>query len=281
MTSEAEEASMQSDTSEGGDAWPAAKDVQPSAGGPEKGRKESWEETNEESISPPLSSSFSDSPCSPNESVQPQPTSPSQADVPGLQLCRSDGSPEFRESSRLVAHVDVPLRPPTTQNATLAAVPIPCFHDPNGSSPRLGAHLRSSIQNVNLPPPNDDGSTVTLLIKGILPMTTDLEVKLYFERYFGPVVCISIPRNMSTSMSMGYGGVTFARKKTADDALRYLSGLGYNIRRPCHPELDEHNVYMANIPNSLTEEELTNMASWFGSVISTRVLYDRNIGFVR
>jgi len=57
----------------------------------------------------------------------------------------------------------------------------------------------------------------------------------------------------------------------------------------CHPqqqEQDPTNLYIANLPIYITENDLENMFSQFGSVISTRILRDpngmsRGVGFCR
>jgi hypothetical protein len=66
--------------------------------------------------------------------------------------------------------------------------------------------------------------------------------------------------------------VIFERAEDAEKAVEHLGGIGGNIRLDNEPELDELNVFVSNLPPTVTEAELREGFDMFGPVLSVGML---------
>lgn len=84
----------------------------------------------------------------------------------------------------------------------------------------------------------------------------------------------------------GYGFVDFETPQAASLAVRSLQAKGYQAQMARQQEQDPTNLYVANLPPQVSEQELETMFRQYGQVISTRILRDnagnsRGVGFAR
>lgn len=100
----------------------------------------------------------------------------------------------------------------------------------------------------------------------------------------GPIYSAKIMRNKATGYSFGYGFVNFLKAEDANRAIDELNG--YNIQskrlKVAHcrrgeggDEIKNANLYVANLPKTLTEEELRIMFEVHGEIIRTKILVDQ------
>ncbi|CAG0922545.1 unnamed protein product [Notodromas monacha] len=80
--------------------------------------------------------------------------------------------------------------------------------------------------------------------------------------------------------------IAFGDKKDAREVVRRLGGRGCHIRLLEEPELDDTKIYVANLPPSVTEKEISYVLKDVGLVSSVKILRDSNgvnrgVGFIR
>ncbi|KAK4337032.1 hypothetical protein RND71_043380 [Anisodus tanguticus] len=83
-----------------------------------------------------------------------------------------------------------------------------------------------------------------------------------------------------------YGFVDFDSPMAAETAVKQLQAQGIEAQMAKQQEQDPTNLYIANLPITMTETALDSMLNPFGYVISTRILKDSNqqprgVGFAR
>lgn len=100
----------------------------------------------------------------------------------------------------------------------------------------------------------------------------------------GPIYSAKIMRNKATGYSFGYGFVNFLKAEDAQKAIDELNGHQIQNKRlkvaPCRrgeggDEIKNANLYVANLPKELSEEELRAMFEEFGEIIRTKILVDQ------
>eukprot|EP01134_Creolimax_fragrantissima_P008207 CFRG8207T1 len=140
-------------------------------------------------------------------------------------------------------------------------------------------------------------SKTNVYVPGLAPTFTDQDLVNMCSKY-GDIVSAKAILDQSTGRCKGYGFVMFELQQCAqlavDDLLRQgmqcsfakeTSARTHN-RNGANTDYDDTNLYMANIPRAWVEEDLQQMLSPWGTVISTRVLRDngglsRGVGFAR
>lgn len=141
------------------------------------------------------------------------------------------------------------------------------------------------------------------LIVNYLPNSlTQDDVKKLFED-IGPIASCKLIRNKTTGQSMGYGFVEYVDESHAERAITELTGLEMEGKRLKVSYAgggggsggagmsgggggEKNNVYVANLPSSITEERLLELFSDHGTIVSSRLLTNadgssRGAGFVR
>ncbi|UJR36768.1 hypothetical protein I4U23_029481 [Adineta vaga] len=134
----------------------------------------------------------------------------------------------------------------------------------------------------------------TNLIINYLPQTmTQDEIKDLFGS-IGAIESCKLVRDKTTGQSLGYGFVNFVRTEDADKAVKTMNGLRLqnktikvSFARPSSESIKFSNLYISNLPHSMTQEELESMFADFGSIISSKILCNPNagtsksVGFIR
>jgi len=141
----------------------------------------------------------------------------------------------------------------------------------------------------SLPPPqrfgNDTLSRTNLYIRGLAPHTTDKDLISLCSKY-GHIVSTKAILDKATNRCKGYGFVDFESPTSALAAVNELQGQGIQAQMARQAEQDPTNLYIANLPHSIKENDLEGMFSPYGQVVSTRILRDTNqqsrgVGFAR
>jgi len=111
----------------------------------------------------------------------------------------------------------------------------------------------------------------------------------------GPIFSAKVMRNKATGYSFGYGFVNYLKAEDAQRAINELNGHAIQNKRlkvaPCrrgegNDEIKNANLYVANLPKTVTEEELRALFEIHGEIIRTKILVDqgtnesRGCGFI-
>lgn len=140
---------------------------------------------------------------------------------------------------------------------------------------------------------NEEFDTKRNLIVNYLPSTLSQEdVNVLFSR-IGPITKCKLIRNSTTGVSMGYAFIEYPTEQLASQAIAQISGvemegktLKVSYARPSSEETKNTNVYIASLPLSVSEENLRELFSPFGTIITNKLLTNpdgssRGAGFVR
>ncbi|CAF4375401.1 unnamed protein product, partial [Rotaria socialis] len=134
----------------------------------------------------------------------------------------------------------------------------------------------------------------TNLIINYLPQTmTQDEIKDLFGT-IGAIESCKLVRDKTTGQSLGYGFVNFIRTEDADKAVKTMNGLRLqnktikvSFARPSSESIKFSNLYVSNLPCSMTQQELESMFADFGCIISSKILCNpkagasKSVGFIR
>lgn len=165
---------------------------------------------------------------------------------------------------------------PSTQQAFWGGYRAPPMMHPI-SSPPPSSMARSGIVETL--------SRTNLYIRGLAPHTTDKDLVLLCQK-FGTISSTKAILDKTTNRCKGYGFVDFESPNSASAAVNELQTQGYQAQMARQAEQDPTNLYIANLPHTIKENDLENMFSQYGRVVSTRILRDpnqqsRGVGFAR
>jgi len=143
----------------------------------------------------------------------------------------------------------------------------------------------SSSQSSQSSQSGEQLSKTNLYIRGLLPNTTDKDLVNLCQSY-GKIVSTKAIIDQNTNKCKGYGFVDFELPMSAEAAVKALTAQGVQAQMAKQQEQDPTNLYIANLPNYMSENDLESMFAPFGQVISTRILRDNNgisrgVGFCR
>jgi len=132
---------------------------------------------------------------------------------------------------------------------------------------------------------NEQLSQTNLYIRGLTPNTTDSDLERLCEHY-GTIVSTKAIIDQTTSKCKGYGFVDFELPTSAEQAVVALQKQGVQAQMAKQQEQDPTNLYIANLPPFMSENDLEATFKQYGNVISTRILRDNNglsrgVGFCR
>lgn len=141
---------------------------------------------------------------------------------------------------------------------------------------------------------NSSDKTRTNLIINYLPQTmTQDEIKDLFSS-IGAIESCKLVRDKATGQSLGYGFVNFNRTEDAEKAVKTMNGLRLqnktikvSFARPSSESIKFSNLYISNLPSTMTQQELENLFSDFGCIISSKILCNpkegtaKSVGFIR
>jgi len=129
-----------------------------------------------------------------------------------------------------------------------------------------------------------DNSRTNLIINYLPQTLSDAEFNQLFAA-LGPLQSARILRDKRTGYSFGYGFVNYQKEEDATKAIETLNGLQLmhkNIKvayaRPPTEDIRGSNLYVANLPRSMTQEELTNLFSPYGQIVNVKILMDSFTG---
>ncbi|XP_015435311.1 PREDICTED: ELAV-like protein 1 isoform X2 [Dufourea novaeangliae] len=121
----------------------------------------------------------------------------------------------------------------------------------------------------------------TNLIVNYLPqnMTQD-EIRSLFMS-LGDVESCKLIRDKLTGQSLGYGFVNYQRPEDAEKAISSLNGLRLQNKtikvsyaRPSSEAIKGANLYVSGLPKTMTQQDLENLFSSYGRIITSRILCD-------
>jgi len=141
--------------------------------------------------------------------------------------------------------------------------------------------------------PREQGEDRTNLIINYLPQAmTDNELYSMFITV-GQIVSAKIMRDKSSGYSYGYGFVHYQLPEDAAKAIATLNGLQVSNKRikvsysrPNTADIKDTNLYVGNVPQGVSEEELGRLFSQHGNLLTKKLLRDqggknKGIAFVR
>ncbi|KAG9511027.1 ELAV-like protein 2 [Fragariocoptes setiger] len=135
---------------------------------------------------------------------------------------------------------------------------------------------------------NNSEDTRTNLIINYLPQDlTDSHFEDLFSKH-GSIKAAKIVRHKGTGESYGFG---FVEYQTHEDALKAIESLnGYKLHdkklkvafaRPTSEDIKNAKLYIRNLPEDFTEEQLRNAFNRFGTIIESKIVSKRNaVAFV-
>lgn len=104
----------------------------------------------------------------------------------------------------------------------------------------------------------------------------------------GPLDNVRIMKDYKTGYSYGYGFVKFVNPNDAARAINALNGVEYynkrlkvSYARPPGQDLKDSNLYVTNLPKSITEDEVEKMFSEYGVIVQKNLLKDKITGMPR
>ncbi|XP_039958590.1 sex-lethal homolog isoform X1 [Bactrocera neohumeralis] len=138
------------------------------------------------------------------------------------------------------------------------------------------------------------GSNGTNLIVNYLPQDmTDRELYALF-RTIGPINTCRIMRDYKTGYSFGYAFVDYASETDSQRAIRSLNGitvrnkrLKVSYARPGGESIKDTNLYVTNLPRTITDDQLDTIFGKYGMIVQKNILRDkltgkpRGVAFVR
>ncbi|XP_041448657.1 protein sex-lethal isoform X3 [Drosophila obscura] len=141
---------------------------------------------------------------------------------------------------------------------------------------------------------HDQRSSNTNLIVNYLPQDmTDRELYALF-RAIGPINTCRIMRDYKTGYSFGYAFVDFTSEMDSQRAIKVLNGitvrnkrLKVSYARPGGESIKDTNLYVTNLPRTITDDQLDTIFGKYGSIVQKNILRDkltgrpRGVAFVR
>ncbi|KYN30779.1 ELAV-like protein 3 [Trachymyrmex septentrionalis] len=121
----------------------------------------------------------------------------------------------------------------------------------------------------------------TNLIVNYLPqsMTQD-EIRSLFSS-IGEVESCKLIRDKLSGQSLGYGFVNYHRPEDAEKAINTLNGLRLQNKtikvsyaRPSSEAIKGANLYVSGLPKNMAQQDLENLFSPYGRIITSRILCD-------
>ncbi|KAI1280522.1 ELAV-like protein 4 [Halotydeus destructor] len=150
------------------------------------------------------------------------------------------------------------------------------------------------------PSPHDSEDSKTNLIVNYLPQTmTQEEIRSLFSSIgevescklirdkvtendsFGNPYSTPTPTMAVSGQSLGYGFVNYVRPEDAEKAINTLNGLRLqnktikvSFARPSSEAIKGANLYVSGLPKAMTQQELEQLFTPYGRIITSRILCD-------
>ncbi|CAF1169867.1 unnamed protein product [Adineta ricciae] len=131
-------------------------------------------------------------------------------------------------------------------------------------------------------------SDTNLYIKNLPPEYSDKDLAALVEGC-GRIKSMKAIIDKQTNKCKGFGFIDFESHEDAQNAIAELQKKGYTAqlaKSSQQQEQDETNLYFANLDINMTEQDLRQALSDYGTVVSVRILRDqekhsRGVGFAR
>ncbi|CAB3361439.1 Hypothetical predicted protein [Cloeon dipterum] len=161
----------------------------------------------------------------------------------------------------------------------LDAVPQTNGGSLHNSSSNSSANSHNSSSQTNSAGGQEESKTN--LIVNYLPQTmTQEEIRSLFSS-IGEVESCKLIRDKVTGQSLGYGFVNYHRPEDAEKAINTLNGLRLQNKtikvsyaRPSSEAIKGANLYVSGLPKNMTQQDLENLFSPYGRIITSRILCD-------
>ncbi|XP_024084378.1 ELAV-like protein 3 isoform X9 [Cimex lectularius] len=164
----------------------------------------------------------------------------------------------------------------------------------NGSIHTSSTTSSNNSHNSSSQPGTNQEESKTNLIVNYLPQTmTQEEIRSLFSS-IGDVESCKLIRDKVTGQSLGYGFVNYHRPEDAEKAINTLNGLRLqnktikvSFARPSSEAIKGANLYVSGLPKNMAQQDLENLFSPYGRIITSRILCDnitglsKGVGFIR
>lgn len=141
--------------------------------------------------------------------------------------------------------------------------------------------------NEGTPNDSDDNEKTNLIVNYLPQQMTDEEFENLFNK-FGNMKSCKIVRNRVSGYSYGFGFVDFETHKQALKAIEELNGhelenkkIKVAFARPAGQDIKQANLYIKNVPNDWSQDDVKKVFEPYGNIIQVRVLgNNRGVAFV-
>ncbi|XP_062559731.1 sex-lethal homolog isoform X1 [Armigeres subalbatus] len=155
-----------------------------------------------------------------------------------------------------------------------------------GNAQQTSSSSTSSLSGMNFGPGSNNAGT-NLIVNYLPQDMTEREMYSMFST-MGQIETCRIMRDVKTGYSYGFGFVNFLSEDAAQRAIRCLNG--YSVRnkrlkvsyaRPQSDDIKETNLYITNLPRTITDEQLDIIFGKYGTIVQKNILRDKLTGFPR
>lgn len=155
-----------------------------------------------------------------------------------------------------------------------------------GNAQQTSSSSTSSLSGMNFGTGSNNAGT-NLIVNYLPQDMTERDLYSMFSA-MGPIETCRIMRDVKTGYSYGFGFVNFLSEDAAQRAIRCLNG--YSVRnkrlkvsyaRPQSEEIKETNLYITNLPRTITDEQLDIIFGKYGTIVQKNILRDKLTGFPR
>lgn len=151
----------------------------------------------------------------------------------------------------------------------------------NGSIHNNSTSSSNNSHNSSSQAAGNQEESKTNLIVNYLPQTmTQEEIRSLFSS-IGDVESCKLIRDKVTGQSLGYGFVNYHRPEDAEKAINTLNGLRLqnktikvSFARPSSEAIKGANLYVSGLPKNMAQQDLENLFSPYGRIITSRILCD-------
>ncbi|XP_058821131.1 protein sex-lethal-like isoform X4 [Topomyia yanbarensis] len=156
-----------------------------------------------------------------------------------------------------------------------------------GNVPQTSSSSTSSLSGMNFGPGGSNYSGTNLIVNYLPQDMIERELYSMFST-MGPIESCRIMRDLKTGYSYGFGFINFLTEDAAQRAIRCFNG--YTVRnkrikvshaRPQSEEIKETNLYITNLPRTITDEQLDIIFGKYGTIVQKNILRDKLTGYPR
>lgn len=155
------------------------------------------------------------------------------------------------------------------------------------AAPQTSSSSTSSLSGMNFGTGSSNFAGTNLIVNYLPQDMSERELYSMFSA-MGPIESCRIMRDMKTGYSYGFGFVNFLSEDAAQRAIRCLNG--YSVRnkrikvsfaRPQSDDIKETNLYITNLPRTITDEQLDTIFGKYGTIVQKNILRDKLTGYPR